>query len=208
MDYNGIEVCWDGHASLRFTDHGFTVAVDPYSPVSPDFTADIVLLTHRDEGHFDLEKVEEVCGDRTCVIAPESMEDIEMPCRDTEFLAEGETVDIYNVEVEAVPMYNEDHPRGEGSGYRFVMAGRSFYVAGDAGVMEEARELEGRVEVAFLPIDGSYTMSIEEAVKMAKRIKPAVAIPYHYGPPFFEDINPRPFSAALEDVNIEPRILD
>ncbi|MFB6144143.1 MAG: MBL fold metallo-hydrolase [Candidatus Nanohaloarchaea archaeon] len=208
MEYNGIEICWDGHASLRFLDHGFTVAVDPYSAVSPDFEADIVLLSHADEGHYDREKLEKVCGPRTVVVAPVSMEHLDIPCNDTEFLEEGETVDIYNVEIEAVPMYNEQHERGEGIGYRFVMGRNSFYVAGDTGFIDEVSQLEERVGVAFLPIDGRFTMSIEDAVKMAKRMKPSVVVPYHYGEPFFENTNPRPLKAALEDVNIDCAVLE
>ncbi|MFB6190672.1 MAG: MBL fold metallo-hydrolase [Candidatus Nanohaloarchaea archaeon] len=208
MDYNGIEVTWDGHASLRFIDHSFTVAVDPYSPVSPEFKADIVLLTHMDEGHYDPGKLEEVCGDRTVLVAPASMEDEDVPCKDTEFIEEGETVDIYNVEIEAVPMHNEHHDRGEGIGYRFVMGGNSFYVAGDTGFFEDSQDLENRVGMAFLPIDGKFTMDIEDAVKMAKRVKPSVVAPYHYGEPFFRDVNPRPLEAALADINIDCVLLD
>ncbi|MFB6190581.1 MAG: MBL fold metallo-hydrolase, partial [Candidatus Nanohaloarchaea archaeon] len=189
-EYNGIEIRWDGHASLRFRDHGFTVAVDPFGQVSPGFKADIVLITHADKGHYDPEKLDEVCGDGTCVVAPESMSDMDIPCRDTEFLAEGDTLDVYSVEIEATPMYSDHHDRGEGVGYRFVMAGNSFYVAGDAGMMEETHELDGRVEVAFLPIDGDFTMDIEDAVKTAKRIRPSAVVPYHYGEPFFPDVNP------------------
>lgn len=207
MDYNGIEVCWDGHASLRFIDHDFTVAVDPNSAVSPEFEADIVLVTCGEEGYFDQEKIEEICGSSTCVILPKPLEG-EIDCSDVEFIEEGETVDIYNVEIEAIPMYNEHHERGEGNGYRFVMGKNSFYVAGDTGFFEDAQDLENQVGMAFLPIDGEFTMDTEDAVKVAKRMKPSVVVPYHYGEPFLDEVNPRPLKAALSDVNIECIILD
>lgn len=209
-EYKGVKLFWDGHASVRAVDQGFTVAVDPFSEVSPDFEADIILVTHKDKGHFDYDKLDELCDSRTVLVLPESMEDVDVPCMDVEYLREGEMVDIYNVAIEAVPMHNSHHEQGEGVGYRFVMGGRSFYVAGDTGLMDEASELESKVDVAFLPVEGAFTMDVEEAVRMAVRIKPDTVIPYHYGEPFFSDkeIDLRGLKAALEDRNIECKILD
>ncbi|MFB6145714.1 MAG: MBL fold metallo-hydrolase [Candidatus Nanohaloarchaea archaeon] len=210
LEYEGFEIYWDGHASIRIVDEGFTVAVDPYSKVSPDFDADLVLITHEDVGHYDIEEIAEVCGSDTCLVIPESMKDEDIPCEDIEYIKDGETIDIFNIEVEAVPMHNDEHEKGTGVGYRFVMRGTSFYAAGDTGIIEEAWDLEGRVDVAFLPVDGEYTMDIEEAVKMAVRIKPDFAIPYHYGGPFFSDIfvDTRAFKAELEDRNIGCEIME
>ncbi len=208
MDHNGIEINWDGHSSVRFVDNGFTVAADPYSEVSPEFEADIVLVTHRDEGHFDPEMLEKVCEDRTCLVVPESMNGLELPCMDVEYIEEGEVVDIYGVEIEAVPMYNDSHDKGEGLGYRIVMDGNAFYIAGDTGLIEEVDDLENRVDVAFLPVDGVFTMDFKEAVKMSVRIRPEVVVPYHYGPPFFEGVNPQSLKAELEDRSIRCEILE
>lgn len=209
LEYNGFEIYWDGHASVRVNDEGFTVAVDPYSKVSPGVEADIILLTHDDVGHYDSEQIEKMCGDGTCVVAPESMDSEDLPCNDVEFIAEGETIDIFGVEIESVPMYNDDHPRGEGTGYRFVMRGTSFYVAGDTGVIEEAFDLENHVDVAFLPIDGVYTMDVAEAVKMSIRIKPDLVIPYHYGEPFFNSsADAQGFRAELEDRSLRCEVLE
>lgn len=209
LEHNGFEIYWDGHASVRISDEGFTVAVDPYAEVSPDVKADIILLTHDDVGHYDPGQIEKMCSDGTCVVAPQSMDSEEIPCKDTEFVTEGEMLDIFGVEIEPVPMYNEDHPRGEGVGYRFVMRDHSFYVAGDTGLIDEAFELENRVDVAFLPIEGVYTMDVEEAVKMSVRIKPNLVIPYHFGEPFFESsADATGFKAELEDRNIRCEVLD
>jgi len=210
LNYQDFEVFWDGHASVRVEDEGFTVAVDPCSKVGTGFTADIVLLTHGDTGHFDPEALEQVKGPRTVLVAPDSMRDEDFPVRDVEFISEGEHLDIYSVEIEAVPMFNEDHPRDSGVGYRFVMRDKAFYVAGDTGLQDELRELENRVNVAFLPVDGVYTMDVEEAIKAAVKIKPDIAVPYHYGEPFFEDleVDLRGFEAELVERNIGVEVLD
>lgn len=210
FEYKGLNIFWDGHASIRVNDQEFTVAIDPFSDVSPDFEADIVLITHEDSGHFDPEQLEKVCSDRTVIVLPESMEHVEVPCMDVEYIEEGEVLDIYNVEIEAIPMYNEYHERGQGFGYRFVMAGRSVYVAGDTGLIDEATDLEGRVDLAFLPVEGIYSMDVEGAIRMAVRAKPDMVVPYHYGGPYFEDeeVDLRSFKAELEDRNIRCEIVD
>lgn len=209
MEYNGFDIEWDGRGSLRVTDEGFTVAVDPVDGVSPDFEAGIVLLTHADSGHFDPEKLEEVCGERTCVVIPDSIDEEDIPCRDVEVVSAGDHVDIYGVNVEAVPMYNDSHEKGEGLGYRFVMRDCSFFVAGDTGLIDEFFDLENRVNLAFLPVDPEYTMDMNEAVKAAVRIKPDAVVPYHYGE-FYGDRSPdlKAFSAELQDRNIECRVIE
>ncbi|HQP51277.1 MAG TPA: MBL fold metallo-hydrolase, partial [Syntrophorhabdaceae bacterium] len=37
------------------------------------------------------------------------------------------------------------------------------------------------INIAFLPVSGTYVMTAEEAVKAALDIKPDVAIPMHFG---------------------------
>lgn len=209
IEYRDFEVYWEGHATVRISDNGFSVAVDPYSPAVGDWKADLVLITHRDEGHFDPGAIEKVSKDSTCVVVPENIDEEEVPCMDVEQISENEVIDIFNIEIEAVPMYNEHHERGGGFGYRFVMGETSFYVAGDTGLIEEAFDLENRIDMAFLPVEGVYTMDVEDAVKAAVRIKPDVVVPYHYGPPFFErDVNLKGFKSELRKRSIETELLE
>jgi L-ascorbate metabolism protein UlaG (beta-lactamase superfamily) len=208
VDFEGYDVFWDGHASVRVEDNGFTVAVDPFSKLDTDFEADIVLVTHAHAGHFDKEALEQVKGDKTVFVFPDSFEDV--PFRDSEFISEGEKIDVYEVEIEAVPMYNDEHIRGQGVGYRFSMNGTSFYVSGDTGLIDEMLDLEKKVDLAFLPVDEEFTMSVDDAVQSAVRIKPELAIPYHFGKPFFPDTerNAEKFKAELEDRSIRCEILE
>lgn len=204
LNYEGFEIHWDGHASVRIKDEGFTLAVDPFGRVSPDDEVDLVLITHSDVGHYDPGLLEKICSGRTCVVVPESMEEERIPCQDVEYISSGEVIDVYGIQIESVPMYNQEREHSEGTGYRFVMRETCFYVAGDTGLIDEAYDLEGRVDVAFLPVDGEYTMDIDEAVKMSVRIKPEITVPYHYGEPFFTDgaTDLRALKAELNDRNL------
>lgn len=210
IEYNGFEIYWDGHASVRVVDEGFTVAVDPFDSVSPDFEADLVLVTHSDAGHFDPEKLKELCSDGTCVVVPDTINAQDIPCSDVETVKEDDIIDIFGITVETVPMYNEHHKRGEGFGYRFEMRGYSFFAAGDTGLIDEFFSLENRVDVAFLPVEGEYTMDVDDAIQSAVRIKPDLVVPYHYGEPFFSDksIDLKAFRNELEDRNIGCNIME
>jgi L-ascorbate metabolism protein UlaG (beta-lactamase superfamily) len=37
------------------------------------------------------------------------------------------------------------------------------------------------IDIAFLPVGGTYTMNAEEAARAVEIIKPKVAVPIHYG---------------------------
>lgn len=210
LEYNGLKVSWEGHATVRIEDKGFTVIVDPYSKVCLGADADLILITHADTGHFDPNIIKKCSSEKTCVVVPESIEEENVPCRDVEQLSEGESIDIYGVEIEGIPMENQLGEHEEGIGFRFKMRDKNFYVAGDTGLTQKLLDLEGIADLAFLPVDGEYTMDVDEAVNVAARIKPDIVVPYHYGKPFFDhkEIDLRSFKAELEDRNIRCNIME
>jgi len=55
------------------------------------------------------------------------------------------------------------------------------YHAGDTDAIHEMSSISGKVDIALLPIGGTYTMNAEEAVYAIKLIKPKIVIPMHYG---------------------------
>jgi hypothetical protein len=195
FEHNGFEVFWDGGASLRVRDREFTVAVDP-GPHSPRFEAGIVLITG--EECFDFEALKNVCGRGTCVVLPNSLSDREVPCQDVEFVAAGETLDIFSVEIETLES-------GEGLSYRFDMQGTSFYATGDSGFREDVIELENRVDLAFL--QASTEVDSEDVVRTAVRIKPDIVVPYLFGSGLGEGLNQDNLKADLEDRNIACRFI-
>ena len=81
------------------------------------------------------------------------------------------------------PSYNTNkqfHPKTNGwVGYIFTAKGQRIYIAGDTDYIPEMKNF--RVDIALLPVSGTYVMTAEEAVKAALDIKPKIAIPMHYG---------------------------
>jgi L-ascorbate metabolism protein UlaG (beta-lactamase superfamily) len=57
---------------------------------------------------------------------------------------------------------------------------QTVFHAGDSDRVPEMSSL-GEIDVALLPIGGTYTMAEAEAAEAVRMIRPTVAIPMHYG---------------------------
>lgn len=103
----------------------------------------------------------------------------------TTILANGEKAEVDGIGIEAVPAYNitperrQFHPKGQGNGYLVRMGGKTVYVAGDTENIPEMRGLKG-VDVALLPMNEPYTMSVSQAADAVRAFKPKIVYPYHY----------------------------
>jgi L-ascorbate metabolism protein UlaG (beta-lactamase superfamily) len=72
------------------------------------------------------------------------------------------------------------HPKSKAYiGFILTIDGTRIYHAGDTDLIPEMGTM--KVDVALLPVSGTYVMTAKEAVMAAERIKPKVAIPMHYG---------------------------
>ena len=98
----------------------------------------------------------------------------------------GETLEAAGLSVEAVPAYNvrperlEMHPReNDWVGFVIDLGGTRCYFAGDTDHIPEMSDI--RSDVAFIPVGGTYTMDVQEAVGATKDLKPKIAVPYHFG---------------------------
>jgi len=54
------------------------------------------------------------------------------------------------------------------------------YIAGDTEDIPEMKTL-GPVDIAFIPVNLPYTMTLEMAANAARMIRPKVLYPYHFG---------------------------
>jgi L-ascorbate metabolism protein UlaG (beta-lactamase superfamily) len=114
------------------------------------------------------------------------------------------------VKVAAVPSYNTDkdfHPKKNSwLGFIVEVEGVKIYHAGDTDFIPEMKGLS--VDIALLPVSGTYVMTAEQAVKAALEIKPKLAIPMHYGAIVGDEGDAMRFKKALDgkvDVLILPK---
>jgi L-ascorbate metabolism protein UlaG (beta-lactamase superfamily) len=105
------------------------------------------------------------------------------------------------VTVEAVPAYNTNknfHPKANGwLGFIVEIDGVRVYHAGDSDFIPEMKGL--KVDIALLPVSGTYVMTAKEAVEAALAIKPQIVIPMHYGSIVGGDSDAAEFQKALKD---------
>jgi len=197
-------IVWLGHDAFRI-DGSITVYFDPYDIQSGPI-ADLVLITHEHFDHCSPDDVKRIQGDRTVIVAdPDSARKISGDVREAR---PGDRLEVQGVVIHAVPSYNVDkafHPREKGwVGYILEMDGARIYHAGDTDLIPEMKDLE--VDIALLPVSGTYVMDWEQAVKAAEIIRPTLAIPMHYGTVVGDDQDAIQFKNALQG-RIEVRIL-
>lgn len=182
-----------GHGSLAMELGDFVAYIDPVSDQG-NFTrypkADLILVTHEHADHLDRAVIKTLSKPGTRLI-------LSKPAR--EKLGFGEALDnletlavalpqwAIDMTIRAVPAYNISegrthfHPRARGdNGYVLSFAGITLYVAGDTEDIPEMDEL-GHIDIAFLPMNQPYTMLPEQAARAARRIKPKILYPYHFG---------------------------
>ena len=89
---------------------------------------------------------------------------------------------------QTIPAYNNKaeklnfHPKENNwVGYIFYLNGQKIYHAGDTDFIEEMKGLKSlNLDVAILPIGGTYTMDVKEAVEAANAICARITVPMHY----------------------------
>jgi L-ascorbate metabolism protein UlaG (beta-lactamase superfamily) len=161
--------------------------------------AGLILITHGDFDHLNPATVERLRDEDTQVLCPPSC--VSSLGASARAVSEGDELLVGEIGVEVVPAYNtpegrstnKHHVRGESVGYVLNVGGRRVYHAGDTDLIPEMSELKG-VDVAFLPIGGTYTMDIDEAVEAALLIEPGLAVPMHTR----GEADPQRFARELE----------
>jgi L-ascorbate metabolism protein UlaG (beta-lactamase superfamily) len=187
-------LAWLGHSGFRIDCPGdATVYVDPYRVPDGMPAADLILVTHGHYDHYSPQDVERLSGAETLLVAPAPVAE-RAPGR-VRAIRPGELLDDDDelprgVAVRAVAAYNTSkrdaegrlfHPREAGwVGYELNVRGERLYHSGDTDVIPEMDDVAG-VDVALLPVSGTYVMTAAEAVEAARRIQPRVAVPMHWG---------------------------
>ena len=177
------------HASLSISWQGHNIYLDPVGDAvawSRLPKADLILITHDHYDHFDMAVIEQLRGAGCQILcSKEVAHAFEHDCTTMTPGAVAQPFD--DVVVKAVAAYNtteghlQFHPQErEDCGYRLTLGGTTFYFAGDTEDNDDVLS-QRDVDIAFLPVNQPYTMTVEQAVRVVKAIAPAIFYPYHYG---------------------------
>ena len=183
------------HASMRIEYDGKEIQIDPVTKLGEktiDYAAmpkaDYLFITHEHHDHFDTTAIKVLTGDNTQLITNQRC--AEMLGYGT-VMANGDMLQLApDITLEAVPAYNttEGHQQ------------LRIYIAGDTEDIPEMAEIKD-IDVAFMPCNQPYTMTVEQLVNAARIVKPKVLFPYHYGQ---TDVSGIP--SQLENDGVEVRI--
>ncbi|MCF3974210.1 MBL fold metallo-hydrolase [Paracoccus salsus] len=176
------------HASMVIETPGGVIYVDPVGGAKAYANLPepaLILITHEHGDHFDLPTLEALPSVR--LITNPAVHD-KLPAAMKErasAMANGDISEAIGIQIEAIPAHNttEDrmqyHPVGRDNGYVLNVGGKRFYIAGDTEPTPEMRALTD-IDVAFLPMNLPYTMTVQQAAEAVAAFAPAVVFPYHH----------------------------
>jgi L-ascorbate metabolism protein UlaG (beta-lactamase superfamily) len=176
-----VKLQWFGHASFKITSGNDVIYIDPWKLKDTPHDATVVLVSHSHYDHYSAEDIAKVSGMTTKFVAAE---DVIQKQGIGQTLKPGQSIDVNGVKISGVPMYNlakKYHPKSnDWVGFVIEIAGKRIYYAGDTDFTDEMKALYN-IDLALLPVGGTYTMNADEAADATKQFKPKQAIPYHWG---------------------------
>lgn len=171
---------WLGHDTFKITGDK-VIFTDPFRIKKKD-SADIILITHEHYDHCSLDDIKKLQGPDTIIVA--TADCAKKLSGNIKIIKPGDKINVEGIEIEAVPAYNTNkqfHTKDKGwVGYIFKTNQQRIYIAGDTDRIPEMKTFKD-IDIALLPVSGTYVMTAEEAVQAALDIKPKIAIPMHYG---------------------------
>jgi len=172
-----IKITWLGHAGIMVRGESKTIYIDPWKVKGDYPKADIILITHDHFDHYSEDDIRALSSDTTVIVGPKCV-----PMAQN-MIEPGGSLTVKGVSIEAIPAYNIDkefHPRENNwVGYIFTLDNKRIYHAGDADRIPEMKGLD--VDVAMLPVGGTFTMDAPSAIDAINDIGPKHVIPIHFG---------------------------
>ncbi len=187
---NDIRFTFFKHASFAIQigqRHIYNDPVLQYAEYAHLPKADLVTVTHSHYDHLDRAAIDDVTTNKSIIICDQTSAEV----------FDGEAVVMKpglkaqpwkGLTIEAVAAYNtteghtDFHPQArEDCGYILELAtGLRIYIAGDTELTHEMKAVKD-IDVAFLPVNQPYTMTVDQAIEAVKAIRPRIFYPYHYG---------------------------
>ena len=180
---DNINIKWLGHASFKIKSSSAVIYIDPFS-INESEPADIIVITHGHFDHFSPEDISKIAKQNTVIVATPDCASKISGKGILKKISAGQNISIGEIKIEAVPAYNSNksfHPK-ENSwiGVIITADGKRIYHAGDTDFISEMERIDN-IDMALLPVSGTYVMTAEEAAMAANIIMPKVAVPMHYG---------------------------
>lgn len=197
-----MRLTWLGQGGFLFEAGGKRLAVDPYltdslrkkgftrlilPPMKPeDLNAEAIVCTHDHGDHFDPETILGMLSAslETLIVGPASVATLGKELGMTvETLKVGDQpLELGPFVIRAMPAFHSDP---EAIGLLIEVDRCRIYLTGDSMCSDQlanAAGSDGPVDLLLICVNGKLgNMSAEEAVEVAKSLRPSLTIPMHYG---------------------------
>lgn len=213
---------WLGHDSFKVSSNGITIFTDPFRLQSGGDKADIILITHEHYDHYSPDDVAKIVRPDTDVVAPHAVADklaavarsntSKLDQRRIREVRPGNRLEVKGIPIEVTWAYNLNKFRNPGEpfhpkdpnfvGYIFTVDGKRIYLAGDTDMIPEMSDID--VDIALIPVSGTYVMTAEEAVQAANSaVKSKSYIPMHYNSIVGTEEDAKKFAAGVTRGKVE-----
>lgn len=191
MDYEGLIIERLNHDCFKIKAEK-VIYFDPYNLLNNLEFADVIFITHSHADHCSPIDIAKIIKSETIIVTvPDCQSKLSnLEVAEVILVEPGKILDLSGLKVEIIPAYNTNkfrspgipfHPKeNQWVGYIVTIAGKRIYHAGDTDVISEMSNLKD-IDIALLPVSGTYVMTAIEAVEACKKINPKLAIPMHYG---------------------------
>jgi len=152
-------------------DHSADIVIDPFDEETglkvPNFSADILLVTHQ---HHDHNNIKAVKGSPFLVSGPGEYE-------------------VKSVSIQGIASFHDDKEgkeKGQNTIYVIEAEDMRFCHLGDLGqkqLTDDQLEKIDSVDILMIPVGGEYTIDSSAAQKIIGQIEPKLVIPMHYALP-------------------------
>ncbi len=188
-----LQYLW--HSFFKISFDGVSILVDPFinppagentfralskCPLSADKITgiDAICISNEHFDHFDKAAVNAIANrDKAVVVGHESvLNELNLPNDLKHNVKVGDSFSLRGVSISVSGAHypNSFYPMS----FVFCKGGESVFFAGNTALLDSFAEIKS--DVAILPIGGSSTMDVIDAVRATKTMKPKYVIPMHY----------------------------
>tara|TARA_Y100000310_G_scaffold345859_1_gene471621 strand:- start:15483 stop:16166 length:684 start_codon:yes stop_codon:yes gene_type:complete len=205
-----LQYLWHSFFKISFT--GINILVDPFVSVPEEGTFQLnmkcpvnvsklkniglIFVSNEHFDHFDKEVVETIANrDHASVIGHESvLSDLDIAPSLKNNVKVGDKLNLRGVDIEVRSAHypNSFYPLS----FCFTKDSEKIFFAGNTALTDSFNDID--CDVAILPIGGSSTMDVIDAVRATKTMKPKYAVPMHYNS--FDSIiaDPEEFKSRID----------
>lgn len=167
------------HSSVKINN----IYIDPYKIDDFYNDAKYIFITHSHYDHYSKEDIDKVVNNNTKFIMPLSMKNDYEYSNEVLYVEPNKEYLIDNIKFSTIPMYNTNknfHKKEYNwCGYNICIDDIYYYLVGDSDDIPEIHNV--KCDYIFIPIGGTYTMDVNEAIKCLESVDYKYVIPYHYG---------------------------